>query len=245
MSHGAVFPAGPPPPPPLWRVALGHAGLLLVLLLALPFIVHSAGHGGRFLDGSAAGASRLHAPGAPATNLAIAVHMLGGAAITTLAVLQLAGAVRRRLPGLHRAAGRALVALALLTAAGGFAFILGRGTIGGWPMDAAFALYGTLLAVAAVETLRHARARRLDRHRDWALRLAMLSLGSWLYRVHYTLWWIATDGLWTAPDFTGAFDRVQLLAFFLPYLLLVEIWLRLRRRQAAATQGTQGAQAAA
>ena len=59
-------------------------------------------------------------------------------------------------------------------------------------------------------------------------RLFVLVLGSWLYRVHYGLWYLATDGLASTPEFTGTFDRVQNVAFYLPYLVLLEIWLRTR-----------------
>jgi hypothetical protein len=81
-----------------------------------------------------------------------------------------------------------------------------------------------------VQTLRHGRAGRMAAHRDWALRLFVLAIGSFLYRLHYGLWYLATDGVWTAEDFSGAFDRVQIFAFYLPYLALVELWLRHRRR---------------
>ena len=121
-----------------------------------------------------------------------------------------------------------LVAGALLTGAAGCAFILTRGTIGGRWMDAGFLLYGALMMLAAVQAWRFARAGRFVPHRAWALRLFVLVLGSWLYRVHYGLWYLATDGLASNPEFTGTFDSVQNFAFYLPYLVLLEIWLRTR-----------------
>ncbi|MEO0910923.1 MAG: DUF2306 domain-containing protein, partial [Pseudomonadota bacterium] len=65
-------------------------------------------------------------------------------------------------------------------------------------------------------------------HREWALRLVVLALGSWLYRVHYGIWYLLTDGMYSEPDFSGAFDIIQTFAFYLPYLLLLEIWMRSR-----------------
>ena len=157
--------------------------------------------------------------------------MVAGAVITMLAFVQLTGPVRRYLPAVHRWSGRTLCLLAILTALGGLGYILQRGTIGGPAMSLAFAAYGVLMLGAAVETFRHARARRFDRHRRWGLRLAVLALGSWLYRVHYGVWEAATGGVGTAPDFSGWFDRVQLLAFYVPYLLILELRLRRGMRQ--------------
>jgi hypothetical protein len=212
--------------------AMQVAGLGLIMLLALPFVVRSGAAG-------LAGLRPVAWPTASAADLARALHMLAGAAITALAPLQLITPLRRRLPGLHRACGRLVVAGAAITSAAGLAFIALRGTVGGPVMDAGFALYGLCLAAAATQTYRHARARDLARHREWALRLFVLAIASWLYRVHYGLWYLATGGLWSdLSDFSGAFDRVQVFAFYLAYLAALELWFaserRLRARRAAA-----------
>jgi hypothetical protein len=52
--------------------------------------------------------------------------------------------------------------------------------------------------------------------------------------VHYGLWYLATGGAASNPDFTGAFDRVQNFAFFVPYLILVQIWIAYRSPRRAA-----------
>lgn len=213
----------------------GHAALALLLLLALPFALYAARFGLSGLTTDLSGTTYLHTPGDWRPNLSLFLHMIAGAAITLLAPLQLVPGVRRRWPAVHRASGYAVVSLALLTGAGGLLFIALRGTIGGPAMNAGFAAYGALLVAAAVETARHARARDLARHRRWALRLVVLALGSWLFRLHYALWYAATGGLWSEPDFSGAFDRAQMVAFYLPYLLALELWLRapLRRPRPA------------
>ena len=68
---------------------------------------------------------------------------------------------------------------------GGLAFILLQGTIGGPAMNAGFCLYGALTVIAALQTVRHARQRRFEIHRGWAIRLFALVIGSWLYRMDY------------------------------------------------------------
>lgn len=207
-----------------WRgIALG-----TLILLAAPFAFYAFRFG---LEGAGFGALRetyLIQPAAPFGNGAISLHMILGGALTVLVPLQLSPGLRRRFPHWHRGAGRLLVAGALLTGAAGCAFILMRGTIGGMWMDAGFLLYGALMMLAAAQAWRFARAGRFVPHRAWALRLFVLVLGSWLYRVHYGLWYLATDGLASTPEFTGTFDRVQNVAFYLPYLVLLEIWLRTR-----------------
>ena len=210
----------------LWA-GLGLLGLLWVL--SLGFVDYSLRFG---LEGFGLGALRethLAAPGAWLSNGLMSLHMVTGAALTLLAPLQLVPALRRRWPRAHRGLGRGVVALALVTAVAGLGYIALRGTVGGTMMDAAFAGYGLCLLVAGTMALRAARAGDFARHRDWAARLFVLAIGSFLYRLHYALWYMATGGVASEPDFTGAFDIVTMWAFYVPYLIGVEIWLRWRR----------------
>ena len=97
-------------------------------------------------------------------------------------------------------------------------------------MNIGFFLYGLLMAVAAVETVRHARAKRLDVHRAWALRLYVLAIGSWLYRMEYGFWFLFTGGVGSTPNLTGPFDQVMAFFFYLAPLVILEFVLRSRYR---------------
>ena len=209
----------------LGQIAL--TGFLLLLSLAvLEFVDHAGRLGRSGLSGGEVG-SRLFSE-VRAANIGLYTHMLTGAVITLFAPLQLVPALRRKLPAVHRWSGRILVSLASLTAIGGLIYIPLNGTVGGWPMDIAFALYGALMLLAAVQTIRNARARRWLDHRDWALRLFLLMIGSWLYRVHYFIWVPLTDRAGVAgleAGMTGWFDRANIWAFYLPYLLILELAL--------------------
>ncbi len=205
-----------------------HLGLGALLLVAMPFAWHSWSFGVAGLARDLDEPTHLFRAGAWLSNALIFLHMLGGAAITVLAPLQVLPVLRTRAPALHRASGYLLAGLAVLTALAGLAYIPLRGTVGGPWMDVAFAGYGALLLLAAVQAPRMARARDFSAHRAWALRLFVLAMGSLIYRLHYAVWYLATDGLASAPDFSGAFDRVTLFAFYLPYLAALELWLRLR-----------------
>ena len=172
---------------------------------------------------------RLYEADTPVATAGIGMHFAAGGIILALGCIQLIGAVRRRWPAAHRWMGRVYVAAALLAGVGGLSFILTKGTIGGAVMDAGFGLYGVLTVLAAVQTARHARARRMDAHRAWALRLFALAIGSWLYRMDYGFWIMLTDGAGHARDFRGPFDVVMAFWFYLPNLLVAEAFIRARR----------------
>lgn len=211
------------------RTVVQTFSLVLLALLTLPFAVYAINFAqGGLLDS-------LPAPhyirsDNPIANLSIFSHMAAGAAITALVPLQLIPSIRRRLPALHRWSGRLIIIAAVATAVGGLVYIPLRGTIGGTAMNIGFSLYGVLVLLTAIQTIRYARARRIADHNAWALRFFWLALGSWFYRVHYGLWYLATDGLWSNPQFTGGFDLAQNVAFFVPYLVGAEVYLRIKQK---------------
>lgn len=215
------------------RITVWASMVLLVLLLfvASDFVGHSLELGWQGLSRDMSGESRLYWPDAPVATAAIFAHMIGGAIITGLAPVQLAGPARRRWPVLHRWSGRVLVVSAVLTGVAGLVYIALRGTIGGLDMSLSFALYGLCVIGAAGQALRFARAGEFARHRRWGLRLAVLALGSWIYRMQYGLWFVATGGIWVEDDFSGAFDLVNIWAFYLPYLVALELWFRVEARR--------------
>ena len=210
---------------------------LLASRVALPFGLYALGLGWDAVRGIYPPDSHLFLPGATASNMSFALHMLTGALLTTLIPLQLIPGLRRRCPALHRWAGRILVSAAMIASVAGLIYIAGRGTIGGPVMDAGFALYGVLLAGAATGAILAARARDFARHRRWALRFLVLAMGSLVFRIHYIAWFIATDGIGSTQDLTGPFDRVQVFAFYLPYLALLELWMRGQKSGAAPKDG--------
>ncbi|WP_420125540.1 DUF2306 domain-containing protein [Longimicrobium sp.] len=171
----------------------------------------------------------LHDPETPAATAGIGLHFFAGGVILALGCIQLIGAVRDRFPAVHRWSGRVYVLASMLAGIGGLTFIVTKGTIGGAVMDVGFGLYGVLTVLAAVQTIRHARAGRMEAHRAWALRLFALAIGSWLYRMDYGFWVLLTGGVGHADNFTGVFDRVMAFWFYLPNLLVAEAFIRGRR----------------
>lgn len=209
--------------------------VLLVVVLASPFALYAFNLGYAGMTRQLTYHSHLFLPDGVVSTTGIYGHMLAGAIVTVLAPLQLVPAIRRRWPSLHRASGYLVIAAALVAGLGGLIYIALRGTVGGPIMDLGFGLYGAAVLLSAFQAVRWARRRDLRRHRAWALRLCVLALASFLYRVHYGLWYLVTDGIASQPDFLGAFDLVQNFAFYVPYLLLVELYLRRRPTPALST----------
>lgn len=201
------------------------AALVFLAFLAAPFSYYAAEFGFRGLGSRLGEDTYLFTSGAPWSNAAVFLHMLTGAALPMMVPFQVALGLSGLLPALHKWLGRLLVLTAVVTAAAGLIFIVLRGTVGGFPMDAGFAVYGLLLLTAALMVLHLARTGQTSRHHRWALRFFVLAMGSWLYRVQYGLWVLATGGIGSNARFTGAFDLFMNAGFYLPWLVLLELFL--------------------
>jgi len=167
--------------------------------------------------------------------LAIGAHFLTGGILLLLGPVQLMRSVRQAMPGLHRWLGRLYVLAAGLAGVGGVGFILANGTIGGSLMNVGFGLYGTLMIVAAERTFTHARSRRTQKHRAWAIRLFALTVGSWLYRMEYGFWFLTMGGAGHTSEFGGWFDGIMMFFFYLPNLAVAELFIRAGRTGGGST----------
>lgn len=176
---------------------------------------------------------RLYEARTPLANVSMGVHFLTGAILLLAGPLQLIEGVRDRFRPFHRWLGRIYVVAALLAGLGGLVFILIKGTVGGTVMNIGFGLYGALMVLAAVQAWRHAAARRIEIHKAWALRLFALTVGSWLYRMDYGFWLLLTDGLGHLQNFEGPFDKVMAFFFYIPNLIVAELFIRARRKPAS------------
>jgi hypothetical protein len=168
----------------------------------------------------------LYGSGTPMANGGIGLHFAAGGLILVLGCIQLLPGLRARWPALHRWVGRSYVLAALAAGVGGLAFIVAKGTVGGAVMDVGFGLYGVLMIVSATQAWRYGYARRIETHRAWALRLFALAIGSWLYRMDYGIWLLLAHGAGHTEAFSGPFDHVMVFFFYLPNLLVVELYLR-------------------
>jgi hypothetical protein len=199
----------------VWSSALIF-GVYILLFYALSYLTGDTEQWNEVLPG-------LYDANSGRSTAGIAAHFLGGGIILILGCLQLLSSVRKNYPKVHRIAGQVYIIASLLAAVGGLTFIALKGTIGGTVMDVAFTGYGLLMGLAAVQTVRHARAGRYETHRAWAIRLFALAIGSWLYRMGYGFYIGFSDSSGHTADFTGWFDYFMDFAFYLPNLVVAEI----------------------
>jgi Predicted membrane protein (DUF2306) len=161
-----------------------------------------------------------------AAQATIGVHFVAGAVVLLLGPVQFAGSVRAAIPALHRWIGRVYVAMCALAGFGGLGFIATQGTVGGPVMNVGFGIYGALMVIAAWMTYATARNRIDDRHPAWAMRLFALAIGSWLYRMDYGFWFIATRNAGHTNQFRGWFDAIMAFWFYVPNLAIAELAIR-------------------
>ncbi len=176
---------------------------------------------------------RLHEAATPFATIAIGAHFVTGGILLLLGPVQLIAAIRNRIPAIHRWLGRLYVTAAAIAGLGGLGFILAKGTVGGPAMDIGFGLYGALMVLCAALAFTHARAKRFEIHRAWAIRLFALAIGSWLYRMEYGFWFLCFGTAGHTADFRGGFDMVMDFAFYLPNLAVAEAFIRARQDSAA------------
>jgi len=164
-------------------------------------------------------------------NLGIGLHFVMGTVLVLAWPILLSARIRTRHRKVHRWTGRVYVAAGFLAGAGGLSFILTHGTFSR-AAAVAFSLWGAVMMLSSVMAYVHARARRFDRHRAWAIRLFAMVLGSWLFDIEIQAWtdWAGGIGM-NADGASGPFDLAMLGLFFVPNLLVAEFFIRnLHRR---------------
>jgi hypothetical protein len=206
-------------------LSCGMFGLYILIFYAGALLSGSASRWNGVLPG-------LYTASSAASTVGIGVHFAAGGVILALGFMQLLNAIRDRVPAVHRWLGRIYVAAAALAGVGGLVFIGITGTIGGLVMNTGFGLYGVLMILCAAQTYRYARRRDTEIHRMWAIRLFALAIGSWLYRMEYAFWFMATHRLGHTHNFHGPFDVVMAFFFYVPNLIVAEAYLRGRSARA-------------
>lgn len=171
---------------------------------------------------------RAWLPGQTLGNAMFGAHVLLTVIIILGALIQLLPPLRRRAPVLHRWNGRLYLLTAVVLALGGMAMLLTRGTVGGIWQQLGTGVNGLVILYCAAMAWRHARARRFDAHRRWALRLFLSVSGVWFFRIGLMAWLL----IFQAPvgfdpkSFSGPFLTVLAFAQFLLPLGVLELVFR-------------------
>jgi predicted membrane protein DUF2306 len=165
------------------------------------------------------------------SNIGIGMHYVMGTVLVLAWPILFSARIRSRHRAVHRWTGRVYVTAGFLAGVGGMSFILARHN--GGPAHVAFAIWGSVMMLSATLTYTNARARRFVVHRAWAIRLFAMVLGSWLYDLEVYAWRELTNdaGMTDAGD--GPLDYLFLYFFFVPNLLVAELFIRNQHRRLA------------
>jgi hypothetical protein len=160
----------------------------------------------------------------------IGMHYFMGAVLVLAWPILFSTTIRTRQPRVHRWTGRVYVTAGLLAGVGGLSFILGHRT-GTWD-HIAFAIWGSVMMLSSVMAYVHARARRFDLHRAWAIRLFAMVLGSWIFDLEFRAWEDLAGGVGIGKGGTrGWFDYAVAYFFFVPNLLVAEFFIRNKHKR--------------
>jgi len=199
-------------------------------------------YGGAALRGDFAAWNRVmthgHVAGAATGNLATALHLLGAALIMLSGALQLLPALRARAPALHRWNGRLYLIAAVAASLTGIYMVWWRGAVGDTVQHVATTLNGVLVVLCAGMALQRIRARKVEAHRRWALRLFLAVSGVWFFRIGLMFWLVLNRGPagFDPRTFEGPFLTFLAFAQVGVPLALLELYFVCRARGGAAAQ---------
>lgn len=165
-------------------------------------------------------------------NLGIGMHFVMGTILVLAWPILLSAKIRTRHRAVHRWTGRVYVSAGFLAGTGGMSFILAHGAYS-QAASIAFGIWGAVMMLSAVMAYVHARAKRFDLHRAWAIRLFAMVLGSWVFDLEIRAWKDLAGGIGFGEDSTGPFDYAILYLFFVPNLLVAEFFIRNKHKRIA------------
>lgn len=153
------------------------------------------------------------------------VHVAGAATALLVGPVQFLPWIRRELPALHRTLGLIYVVACLTGGVGGL--VLAFGSTAGPIATAGFASLAVCWITANVRGWRLAIARRLDAHRAWMLRSFALTFAAVTLRIYIVV--LPMLGVAEIEAY-----RASAFLAWIPNLILVELYLRTRRKRALA-----------
>ena len=171
---------------------------------------------------------RGYAPGDTFGNLMVGLHLAFTGLIILGGAAQLLPSLRRHWPGAHRWNGRLFMSAALVLSLGGLVMVWTRSSPGRLAQHIAISLNALVILLCAALAWRHARARRIDQHRRWALRLFLAVSGVWFFRVGLMAWLAIHQAPvgFDPKTFTGPFLIALNFAQFLVPLAVLELYFR-------------------
>lgn len=168
----------------------------------------------------------LYSPDKPAAMTGMFSHFFFGCILMILGPIQFSAIIRKKYTYIHRWIGILYTFSAFITGFGGIVFLGTWGAVGGTPMLIGFSIYGLLMMACSFQTIRFAIMRQLNQHRQWAIRLFALVMGSWIYRMGYGFIHLSLNDWGLGPNFSGPLDYFMSFAFFIIPLFVAEIVIK-------------------
>lgn len=162
-------------------------------------------------------------------NLIVAAHVFFALIMVVGGPLQLIPRLRNRFKTAHRWLGRTYILTAILIALDGLIMVWTRGAVGGLLQHIAISIQAVYMVVFALLAYHYARQRDFVKHRQWAIRLYLVSNGVWFFRVSLMAWLMLNGGPagFDPKTFDGPFLWFLAIAIYaLPVALMVfELYL--------------------
>jgi len=220
-----------------WLHRSAAAWLAVALLGQWAFFAYIAAfYGPTLVSGDFEHWNRLEALGAhpfragdAAGNATFLAHALGAGLIALGGALQLLPWVRARFPRFHRWNGRVFLLTVCVLSLSGFYLVWIRNEPPDTFMEWSTSGNGVLILAFAALAYRTARARDFGAHREWALRLYLVSNAQWFTRVGFFGYFVVSAAVGHSPSFRDPFIAFWAWGCYLVPLLVLEGYLRARR----------------
>ena len=146
--------------------------------------------------------------------------------------LQIIPQVRNRFPTFHRWNGRVYLLTAVSLSIAGLYMLFVRGATGDVSQRVGLTLNAVVIWICAGNALRYALARDFRTHRRWALRLFLVVMGAWFFRVglFLTLLIFQRPVGFDPTTFSGPLLTFMAFAQYLVPLAVLEFYLRAQDR---------------
>ena len=173
----------------------------------------------------------LYIRGQWARNALFGVHAVIAGWVSIAGPLQLVPWLRRVAPRCHRISGRVYVVAGFLIALDGIYLAWRGGAVGSFQDHVIISLNAVIIMITAWFTIRHARARNLRAHQQWAVHLVLAMSGVWMFRVFLMFWLVVNQGPvgFDPGTFSGPFLDVLAVTVYVFPQVVVAWYFRVRR----------------
>jgi len=214
--------------------------LASVSFFSIPFVYHAFKIGADFAWDGVAEYSTFETQNPRIALYLIAWHMMLGASMNFLAPLQVYLGLTNPGSKLHLYLGRVVLAIALFGATvGSLYFSMYKDVNWGLQGHAVFhvyqagSMYGIVMLYVLYKCVQTLFQKSYVAHKEWAIRLFILAIGSWINRV--TTGWIVVFFISSAlvgvnePINPEVFTYINPWTFYIVPLLVYEVYVRLKR----------------